>query len=100
MKPFYDKLLSDEGNIFHECPVIWSAQRTVIVNGLFESVQRLEKYMIADVPPVIPEEIVEITASAVRMDVKVDWMDETLDRIAAKRKHLNLLKKSKDLEAN
>lgn len=56
--------------------------------------------MIADVPPVIPEEIVEITVSAVGTDVKVDWMDETLDRIAAKRKHLNLLKKSKDLEAN
>lgn len=72
MKPFYDKLLSDEGNIFHECPVIWSAQRTIIVNGLFESVQRLEKYMIADVPPEIPDEIVEIIASAVRMDVKVD----------------------------
>lgn len=72
MKSFYDELLSTEGDIFHKCPVFWPALRTVIINGLFEYVQRLEKYMIADVLTKILEEVAKITASAVKMGVTVE----------------------------
>lgn len=54
--------------------------------------------MIAHVPLEILEEVAEVIASAARMCVKVDWMNKTLGRIAIKWKHLNLLKKSRDLE--
>lgn len=54
--------------------------------------------MIVDVPSDILDKVAEITASTTRMGIKVDWMDETLGMIATKKKHLNLLKKSKDLE--
>lgn len=39
MKSFHDELLSDDGDIFHECPVVWPAFRMVILTDLFESVQ-------------------------------------------------------------
>lgn len=46
MKSFYNELFSDEGDIFCDCPVVWPALRTIIINGLFEFAQRLEQYMI------------------------------------------------------
>lgn len=91
MKSFYDELLSTEGNIFQKCPVGWPVLRTVIISGLFESVCSHEKYMIVDVPTDILKEVAEVTVSAARMGVKVEWMDETLGRIVTKRRHLNLL---------
>lgn len=51
-----------------------------------------------DVPSQVLEEVTNVTASAARMDGKVDWMDERLGKIASKKKHLNLLNRSKELE--
>lgn len=84
MKSFYDELLSDEGDIFRECPVVWPALRAVIITGLFESVQGPKKYIIVEVPSEILEEVVKITVSTPRMGVKIEWMDKTLDKIATK----------------
>lgn len=72
MKSFYNELFSDEGDIFCECPVVWPVRRTVIINGLFESVQRLEKFMITHMPSEVLEEVAEVTISTARMGVKVD----------------------------
>lgn len=69
---FHNELFSNEGDIFHECPVVWPALRPIIINGLFEPVQQLEKYMIIDVPSEILEEVAEIAALAGRTGVKVD----------------------------
>lgn len=51
-----------------------------------------------DVPSQVLKEVTDVTASTARMDRKVDWMDETLGKIASKKKHLSLLKRSKELE--
>lgn len=39
----------------------------------------------------------DVAASAANMGIKVDWMDDALSRISSKKKHLDLLKKSKEL---
>lgn len=90
--------IKSEGNIFCKCPLAWPALRSIIINGLFEFVQRLEKYVIIEVPPQVLEEVADVTASTVRMGVKVDLTDETLSKITNKKEHLNLLKKFKELE--
>lgn len=64
MKSFYDELLSTEGNIFWDCSVVWPTFRSIIINGLFDSVRKLEKYMITNVSTVILEEVAEVTALA------------------------------------
>lgn len=79
-------------------PMIWPAFCLITINGLFESVRKLEKFMIMDVTTDILEEVAEVTASAARNGVRVDWMDKTLGRIATKRKHLELLDKIQGLE--
>lgn len=56
--------------------------------------------MIMDVPREILEEVTNITASAARMGVRVDWMDEVLGQIASKKKHLDLLERTRVLEDN
>lgn len=53
--------------------------------------------MIIDVLPQILEEVADVTASAIKMGVTVDWLDETLCRIANKKKHLDLLRRSTEL---
>lgn len=98
VKSFFNELLSTEGDIFQECQVVWPALRIVIITGLFESVRRLEKFMIIDVPIDILEEVAEVTASAARMGVRVDWMDEILGKVATKRRHLDLLERTRVLE--
>lgn len=94
MKSFYDKLFSTEGDILKECSVVWSAFRSIIINGLYDFVCRLKKYMTMDVLREIIEEVVDITASATKMGVIVDWMDEVFGQIALKRKHLDLLERT------
>lgn len=65
--------------------MIWPAFCLITINGLFESVRKLEKFMIMDVTTDILEEVAEVTASATQNGVRVDWMDKTLGRIATKR---------------
>lgn len=98
MKSFYDKLFSTEGDILKECSVVWSAFRSIIINGLYDFVCRLKKYMTMDVLREIIEEVADITASATKMGVIVDWMDEVFGQIALKRKHLDLLERTYSLE--
>lgn len=64
MKSFYDELLVTEGNIFQNCSVAWRAFRSIIINGLFESVRKFEKHMIMDVLTIILEEVEEVAALA------------------------------------
>lgn len=71
IKSFYDELISTESDIFQECLVVCPALRTIIINSLFESVLRLEKFMIMVIPTNITEEVAEVTASAARMGVRV-----------------------------
>lgn len=51
-----------------------------------------------DVPRDILEEVADVTVSAVRMGVRVDWLDEVLGQIARKRKHVDLLEQTQALE--
>lgn len=72
MKSFYNELFASEGNIFQNCSVAWPAFRSIIINGLFDSVRKIEKHMIMDVPAVILEEVGEVAALAAQNGVKVD----------------------------
>lgn len=53
--------------------------------------------MIIDVPSQALTEVADVTASAARMGLQVGWMDTILGRIASKKKHQNIMKKSKEL---
>lgn len=98
VKEFYYKLFSVEGDIFKECSVAWSAFRLIIIAGLYDSVRRLEKYTIMDVPRDILKEVADITVLAARMGVRVDWLDEVLGQIVLKKKHLSLLESAQAME--
>lgn len=98
MKSFYDELLVTEGNIFQNCSVAWRAFRSIIINGLFESVRKLEKHMIMDVSTIILEEVAEVAALAAQNGVGVDWLDEALGRVAMNKKHRELLDRIQSLE--
>lgn len=76
----------------------WSAFQLIIISGLYDFVRWLEKHMIMDVPLEVLEEVVDITASAERMGVRVDWMDEVFNQIGSKKKHLDLLEWMRALE--
>lgn len=53
--------------------------------------------MIIDVPPQVLAKVVDVTASAAKMGVQVNWLDETLGRISNKKNHLDLVRRSKEL---
>lgn len=78
--------------------MVWPALRSIIINGLYDASRKLERYMIMDVPNDVLEEVADITASAARIGVKVDWMDEVLGHVALKRKHLDLLESARALK--
>lgn len=77
IKSFYDELLSVEGDIFQDYPVVLAGASFSHHLRPFKPVQKLKKYMITDVPTDILEEVAEVIASVVRNGVRVDWMDET-----------------------
>lgn len=76
----------------------WPAFRSIIINSLFDSVRKLEKHMIMDVPTVVLEEVAEITTLAAQNGVRIDWLDEALGRVATKKKHQELLDRIQTLE--
>lgn len=96
-KSFLDELFTLEGHNFCECMMDWPELCTIIINVLFESVQKLEKHMIVDVPPQVLTEVADVTASATTIGVQVGWKDKIIGKIASKTKHINLIKKSKEL---
>lgn len=100
MKSFYDELLATiiDGNIFQDCSMAWPAFRSIIIDGLFDSVRKLEKHMITDVSTVILEEVTEAAALAAQNGVRVDWLDEVLGRVARKKKHVELLERIQALK--
>lgn len=98
MKYFYNELLATEDNIFQDCSVAWPAFRSIIINGLFDSVRKLEKYMITDFPTVILEGVAEVAALATKNGVRVDWLNETLGRVVTTKKHRELLERIQALE--
>lgn len=59
--------------------------------------KKLEKYKIISVLLEILAEVANVAASTRKMGVKVYWLDDTLGKISNKKKHLELLKKSKEL---
>lgn len=98
IKSFYDELFATEGNIFQNYSVAWLAFRSIIINGLFDSIRKLEKHKIIDVPTVILEEVAEVAALAAKNGVRVDWLDEALGRVTTKKKHRELLDRIPTLE--
>lgn len=75
----------------------WPKIQAIFINRLFESVQKLEKYMIIDVSPQVLAEVTDVTASATKMGVRVDWLYDILGKILHKKKHLDLLRRWKEL---
>lgn len=69
----------------------------IIINGLFYSIQKLEKYMIINVSPEVLAEVADVAASVAKIGVKVDWLDDALGNFWNKKKHLDLLRRSKEL---
>lgn len=67
---------------FCECPIDWPALREVIINGLFELVSKIRQGLVLDVPPQIPAEVANVTASVVRMGMQVGWMDKSWEKQA------------------
>lgn len=53
--------------------------------------------MIIDVPLQVLTEVANVISWAAKMGVKVNWMDETLGKIASKKEHVDLMKRSRDL---
>lgn len=51
-----------------------------------------------DVPRELLKEVAEVAASAARMGVRFDWLDEVLGQIVRKRKHVDLLEQTQALE--
>lgn len=75
MKFFNDELLVTEGNIFQDYSVAWPVFRSTIINGLFDSVRKLKKYMIPDIFTAILEEVAEVTVLVAQNGVRVDPLD-------------------------
>lgn len=98
VKAFYNKLFSAEGDIFKNCSIAWISLRSLIIIGLYDSGCKLERYTIMGVLMVILEELADVTASAARMDVQLDWLIEVLGQIAQKKKHVDLLERTQALE--
>lgn len=59
---------------------------------------KLERFTILEVPSQTVTEVAYIVATAARMGVKVEWIDKTLDEIAVKREHYNLILEARNLE--
>lgn len=53
--------------------------------------------MIIEVPLQVLTEVANVISWAAKMGVKVNWMDETLGKIARKKEHVDLMKRSRDL---
>lgn len=58
--PFFDEL-SFVGRRFDDCFVDWSQTRKKIIEGLFNSSQKLEKFTILEVLPKILSEVADVT---------------------------------------
>lgn len=72
--------------------------RKMFVEGLFNSVQKLERFTILEVPSQIVSDIVDIVAAATRMGTQVKWIDSIIDAIVRKREHYNLIQEAQNLE--
>lgn len=66
----------------------WEEIRQIIIKGLFKSFQILEEFIIVKVPSLVLSKVADVTATAVKMGAKVDWMDKILSEIARKKELL------------
>lgn len=79
MKSFYDELVSTKGNIFQDCSLVRPAFRSIIINGLFYSARKLEKYIITDVLTVVLEEVARCFSCTERGKGRLDERDPRQD---------------------
>lgn len=79
-------------DIFEDCSVDWVQLRKMIIEGLFNLVQKLQKLTILEVSYKTVSKVMDIVAAAASMDIKVEWINGTLGEIAANREHYNLIK--------
>lgn len=71
--------------------------RRMILEELYNSVQKLEKFTVLEVSAQVVSEVASTVAIAA-MGVKVGWINKIFGDIAAKREHFNLLPEAQNLE--
>lgn len=59
IESWYDKVLSDEGNIFEACTVSWSRLKKIIFEGLWSVASAVEGQDATEIPQEIILELVE-----------------------------------------
>lgn len=98
LKSIYSNLFSVEGDIFENCSFAWVQMRKIILEELFNSVQKLEKPTVLDVPPQVVSRVADIVAIAATMGVKGEWIKRILGEIAETIEHFNLLQEAQNLQ--
>lgn len=86
IKSFYDDIFIVEGDIFEDCSFDWVQLSKMVVEELFNSIQKLEKFTVLEVPSQVVFEVADIVAIIAKMGVKVEWIYKILGDIAAKKK--------------
>lgn len=67
-----------EGDIFEDCSFDWAQLSKKIVNELYNSVQKLEKFNSSEVSAQVIYEVADIVAIVAKMGVKLEWTEKTL----------------------
>lgn len=74
----YNDLFTVESDIFKDCSIDWVQMKKMIIEGLFNSALKLEKFTILEVLSQTVSKVLDIVAVAASMGVKVRWIGRIL----------------------
>lgn len=65
--------------------------KKIILEEFFHKVQKLESFKILEVPTQVVSEVAGLVAAAVKMGIKVEWIDRVIGEIGIKKDNYALL---------
>lgn len=84
IKSSHNAVFSVEGDIFEDCYFDWVQMRKMIIEELYNSLKKLKRFIVMEVPPQVVSEVADRVAKVARMSVKVEWMIKSLARLQRK----------------
>lgn len=90
VEPFYNRVLSVEGDIFKACTTLWPPLKKIILQELSSAASALEGQVATKIFEETILEVAEAVATAEREGVQVDWIDREIVIILKAKDHHRL----------
>lgn len=92
LRSFYGSIFSTKGDIFEGYSFDWFTIKKVILEVIFQVMQKLETYIVLDIPEKMVSEVADRVDAVTNMGIRVKWIYNVYGEIGAKKGHYILIR--------